>query len=160
MTQPVENSGSNLNAAPKRRGRRIVLRVFLALLIFAAGAVSGAGLTVIVTVHRFQQAMHHPETIPPRLAAEMKRRLKLTDMQTAQVQEILVRRQERLQKLRQQIAPEVTAQFSETHEEIAKILTPEQQEKWDAWFTVLKKRWLPGIAMTQPAESVATRPEK
>ncbi len=141
----------------KKSGKwRIILGLLLALIIFLTGAISGAGVTMIVALHKVQQAIHKPEMIPPRMAAEMQRRLKLSDQQERQVELILIRRQNHLQTIRQRIQPDVMKQFEQTRAEVDDVLTPEQKEKWDRWYEQLKMRWLPKIQHTD--ENTATFP--
>lgn len=146
MTQPTEMSTPE--TLQRQRRRRLLWSILLAIFIFIAGAATGSGLTFVGMIHRFQHAVRHPETIPPRMAAEMKRRLQLTDDQTRQAEVILSRQQMQLQKIRQQLQPEIVMQLDETHDEIAKILSDEQKGKWDAWFDQLKNRWLPGTGVS------------
>lgn len=130
----------HLPPAPRRRRWPTVL---LALTIFAAGAVCGAGATVLVVVKRVQHAIHHPEEAPARLAGVLQRRLDLTNEQRSQVEAIIAKRQQELMDIRRQFQPQIAGQLDQLRDEIDEVLTDEQREHWESLYKNYVTRWLP-----------------
>jgi hypothetical protein len=129
-----------LPPAPRRRRWPTVL---LALAIFAAGLVCGAGATVLVVVNRVQHAIRHPEEAPARLAAVLQRRLDLTNEQRTQVEAIIARRQAELIAIRRQFQPQIAGQLDRLRDEIGEVLTDDQRVRWQKLFSTYVNRWLP-----------------
>ncbi len=128
---------------PPATGRRRWVTVFLALLIFAAGLVSGAGFVAIFAVHRLQHAIQHPEEAPARLATLLERRLGINAEQKNQVESIVARRQVKLMAIRREVQPQVKQQLEQLREEIGKVLTDAQRQRWTKLFDELVERWMP-----------------
>jgi flagellar basal body-associated protein FliL len=128
---------------PPPVGRRRWLTILLSLVIFVAGMVSGAALTVHYAVSRLQFAIHHPEVAPARIAATLQRRLNLDDQQTAQVETIVARRQVEIASIRRKFQPEIVHQLDSVRDEIAAVLKEPQREKWTQLFDQFQQRWLP-----------------
>jgi hypothetical protein len=126
------------------------LSVLVALLIFVAGGVCGAGLTVLVVVNRVQHAIRHPETAPARLAGVLQRRLDLTNEQRTQVEAIIAKRQTELIAIRREFQPRIAQQLEQLRGEISDVLTDEQRARWDDLFTAIVTRWLPPPAPAPP----------
>lgn len=123
--------------------RRRWLTVLLGLLIFGAGFASGAGVTIVVAVHRLQYAIHHPEEAPTRVAATLKRRFRLDDAQASQVEIIVAKHQVELGAIRNEFQPRVMAQLQEIRDEIGRVLDASQRERWNRMFDDVRDRWLP-----------------
>jgi hypothetical protein len=134
------NSGEAI--APRAKQRRWVT-LLLAVMIFAAGLVTGAGLTVLVVAKRVQYAIQHPETAPARISAVLQRRLGLDDAQKEQVESIVAKRQVELLAIRRDYQPRVTAELEQLRDEIGEVLTPSQRERWTELFDEYRNRWLP-----------------
>jgi hypothetical protein len=137
---PADAASQKLPPVPRRRRWPMVL---LALAIFAAGAVCGAGATVIFVVNRVQHAIHHPEDAPARLAGVLQRRLDLTDAQRAEVDAIIAKRQTELLAIRREVQPQVADELEELRAEVDQVLTAEQREHWSKLFDTFIRRWLP-----------------
>jgi Spy/CpxP family protein refolding chaperone len=118
--------------------------------IFACGMVCGAGLTLLVVVHSVRQAVQHPERRPPQGANWLAHKLDLTPPQREQVLRILEEQNADLIALRRENWPRVNARLEKTEAEIAKVLRPEQQEKWHRLAAQLRARWLPGMEKERP----------
>jgi len=127
-------------AALPRRGWRTLL---LAILIFVSGLIVGGGLTLITVRHRALRAIHHPDEVPPRIAAHLRWKLGLSDEQTRQVEQIVRKRQQALQAIRRDVQPRVTIELDRVESEIAATLDDAQREKWRALFTNLRETWIP-----------------
>jgi hypothetical protein len=128
---------------PSVPARRRWPTVALALAIFAAGAVCGAGAAVLVIVNRVQHAIHHPETAPSRLATLLQRRLDLDDDQRAKVEALIAARQQEIAAVRRRFQPEIEGQFDQFRTDVDALLTDPQRDVWHAAFEKFRTRWLP-----------------
>jgi hypothetical protein len=134
MTNDASPNVANQLPAPEPPRRWVT--VLAALLIFGAGLASGVGLTVVVAVHR-------PEEAPSRVATMLQRRLRLSDEQKSQIEAIVAKRQGELTAIRKQFHPQVAKQLDELHTEIGEVLTEPQRERWAKMFSEFRERWLP-----------------
>jgi hypothetical protein len=139
-------TSEQLPSAPRPRRRWLTL--LLGLLIFGGGFVCGAGMTVVVAVHRLQYAIHHPEDAPGRVGAMLKRRLGLNDSQRIQIEDIITRRQVDLAETRREFQPKVMKTLEKIRDEISAVLTESQRERWVKMFDDVRDKWLPPM----PAE--------
>jgi shikimate kinase len=113
------------------------------VLIFIAGGVLGAGISLRFLRDRVLYVLHHPQEVPARLSLELKGRLGLNAEETEKVRQIIARRQLALQKIRREVQPQVEEELDELRKEISDALTPEQSAKWNAWFEQMRATWLP-----------------
>jgi hypothetical protein len=141
----AENVDKAIESLPAPVKRRRWLTVVLAALIFAAGLVSGAAVTMAVAVHRLQYFIHHPEEAPARIAGRLQRRLGLDDVQKAKVEAIVANRQRELMTLRGEMQPQVLEQLNLLRAEISDVLTEPQRGRWQRMFDDLRERWLPVV---------------
>lgn len=118
-------------------------QVLLGLLIFAAGLLTGGGLTLVAVRRVTLTLLHHPDDLPRRLSGHMRHRLHLSDAQEVQVRCILERRQEAVAGLRRRFRPELERELEGARREIAQTLDPRQAEAWDRWFLRRRDFWLP-----------------
>jgi hypothetical protein len=142
MEQPdTGTSPQKLHSLPRRTGRWI--QILLAFVIFICGMVLGGSGALILEKKIILHSLHHPEEFPGKLAKHMKQKLGLTDAQKGEILEILSHRQERLQKLQQEVQPRFEAEFEAVQKEINTVLDPEQARKYNAWFDKVRKTWTP-----------------
>jgi Spy/CpxP family protein refolding chaperone len=103
--------------------------------VFGLGAVAGYAL------HD-----HLGASAPPHLAAapsgaevheaamsELREVLDLDDAQVAQIHALMAERQETVQRIWEQLRPEVQQAMTEVHEDIARLLRPEQRQRFHQW---------------------------
>jgi len=133
-------------ARPKRRW----FTILLALVIFLAGAVSGAALTVVVAVNRIQFAIRHPETAPARITTAIARRLDLDESQRERVQAIIATRQREIAAIRGKFQPEIAGQLDGVRNDVSDILDDSQRERWNDLFDQFQARWMPALPATEP----------
>jgi len=136
-----EKTGGAVPPPPARKRRWVSIVLFA--LVFLCGAICGAGLTTIVVVRGAREAIRHPERRPERGAQWLARKLDLTRQQQEQVRKILQEQNADFVQLRREVWPRVTSRLETTEAEIAKVLSPEQQEKWRRLAQTLRERWLP-----------------
>jgi cell division protein FtsB len=144
MTTIVPTFPADQLPEPPPRRRRW-LSLLLAVVIFVAGLVCGAGFTVIVVVKRIQNAIHNPQIAATQISAAIDRRLDLNDSQREQVERIVARRQQNLVAIRRQVQPEVEAELNELRDEVAGVLDESQQQEWQTLFDRFRSRWLPKL---------------
>ena len=90
------------------------------------------GLTLAAT----PASAKHGHTDPAKHLDKLTKKLKLTDEQRGQVDGILKEYQQRMQALHEQFE----ALHKEKHDKIKTVLTPEQQEKFDAMHEMRKMK--------------------
>jgi len=140
-----EASGSAAAPLPTAPKRRRWLTVLLAILIFGAGAVSGAAVTMAAFVHRMQFVLHHPEGLPGRIVSRLERSLNLDEAQKPKVEAIVAKRQEAMMGLRREFEPHLMKEMDTLRAEVGDVLTPPQRERWERMFDSFRARWLPSL---------------
>jgi hypothetical protein len=138
-------ASSAIASLPPPPRRRWGWTLLLLLAIFVSGLAIGAVGAVVYVRHQLLTAIHSPEVMPERLTQRLRRRLSLSDEQTAKVLAILQSRQRELQKIRARAQPEVEAQLNQVAEEIAAVLNPQQREKWLTGFRQMRELWMPPL---------------
>ena len=93
-----------------------ILAVLVLVMTFGAGVVGGAAAHHVLAL---RPPGPGPELVPRAMIRQLDRRLDLNDAQRAQIEAIVMRRHERMR-----------AEIETTNDEIAKVLTPEQREKF------------------------------
>jgi Spy/CpxP family protein refolding chaperone len=115
----------------KLRGRQILLILALGWFLGAA-----SGLLFMRCVHPLMHKGHGGWFYRNRLAHE----LRLSPDQTRQVDAILQQSHERLDKIFEQDRPEIEAVRQDTYQQIRKLLTPDQQVRFDKFHAKMKER--------------------
>lgn len=107
-------------------------KVWLVLvLVFLAGFAGGILATRLAVRHFVREAISHPELIRNKIERELDRTVRLTPDQRTQVHAILVDSQQQLQAVRREFQPQFSSVIRETRARISKVLTPEQQERFE-----------------------------
>jgi Spy/CpxP family protein refolding chaperone len=75
--------------------------------------------------------------------------LGLTADQRAALKEIVLEQQKAFQSLHREFRPRLDTQLEKTRKELARVLTPEQAQKWERTFVRMHRFWLPPL----PGES-------
>ena len=147
-------------AAPPPRRRRRWLRWLLWAIVFGSGFVAGAGLTLIGVRKGVLESIHHPETMPKKVAERLRRPLQLSPEQMRRIEQIVAERQQVLLQIRVRVQPEVEAELDVIQREIAQVLDAKQRVKWEQLFGQLRRTWLPPMpqAETPPSESPRATP--
>ncbi|MGC8643177.1 MAG: hypothetical protein ACP5XB_25230 [Isosphaeraceae bacterium] len=132
--------------APLPRARGWSWRtVLLAAVLFVAGGVCGAGLTIVLVVRGVQHVIQNPGEAPARIARHLRHQLGLNASQEAEIRQIVARHQRVLQGIRRRVHPEVHAEFQAVRNDIDAVLTSPQRENWHHLFEQLKHNWLPPL---------------
>jgi len=154
---PAAPISAALPPQPPRRSRRW-LTVLLCVLIFLAGGVAGAGAMAVHTIRRVKEAVHHPEVIPGRIVARLRRPLDLDQQQELQIQAILTRRQASLLEARAETLQRTGPVFAGIEDDIANVLRPDQLDEWHKLYKRFLKEWvpekLPGLSERERREQV------
>ena len=147
----TDSAGSEERLVPPRKRRRW-RAVILGLVILVSGMLIGSGGTVFVMHKLLINAIHHPEKAPDRIAKKLKRRLRLSTEQTAEVREILKKRQKALVAIFRKAQPKLERQLIGVREDVAAVLTPEQAKKWRWFFDSMKRKWVPSLRTKDASE--------
>jgi Spy/CpxP family protein refolding chaperone len=116
-------------------------QVLLGLLILVCGIAIGAGGTVVLA----KRVLLGPQRKPPQqvgraLMQRLSGSLNLTPQQETQVREIMKRHFDRTAEIRAEARGEMEQELAAMRDEVAQVLTPEQQAKWQAHYQRLQ-RW-------------------
>ena len=144
MSEANTQPGSPVVPLPRPRRKRWV-SALLALVIFGAGFIAGAGGAVIAILKRVQHHIQHPEEAPQRITGRLKRRLGLTDEQAARVKAIVSDQQQAIFAIRREAQPRFMAELDRTRSRIDDALDAEQKAKWGRMFDRLRQRWIPPL---------------
>ncbi|MBD3292030.1 MAG: hypothetical protein GF393_03840 [Armatimonadia bacterium] len=123
----------------RRRWPRWLAMVLLGLVILGSGIVIGSVGTLVTIKHGMMRAVQYPEQIPERTVQRMARRYDLTDEQRAEVEAILTGRLQRMAEIRRRIRPHIDEQLDSLREDVAQVLTEEQEAQWREDFSRLRK---------------------
>lgn len=128
-------------AKPRRRLRPILL----ALVIFISGVLVGGGLSFKVVTAGYKRAFQDPDFLAEKIVRRMERRLDLRSDQVKPVREIILEQQRAFQSLHKEFRPRLDSQIEKTRKELAKVLTPEQEQQWERTFVRMRRFWLPPL---------------
>lgn len=144
------------------KNARLIGTVLL-ILTFIAGALAGAAVIRVVSAEgpRYERPAPDMRGGPRRLLLDedFAKELRLSATQRAQIKQILDRRDAQAKQLWQSFEPRLHEFGKQVHDEIQKVLTPEQQQKLDAAIeqrraTMKKRRECP------PADSTPVTQDK
>ncbi len=106
------------------------LKVWLVLVVvFALGAITGAALTGL---YRSRAGADRPEKAMHERFEKMRSELNLTDEQTKSISAILDETRNEYRALRAELRPRFEEPRQKARTKIRALLTPEQQQKFDA----------------------------
>ena len=122
---------------------RPAIRASIVLLtVFALGMVAG-----YAAHDHLQRPLHRDLTGAPSgpelheaAMREMRELLDLDDEQLEQIHALLAERQETVQRIWEQLRPEVQRAMTEVHEEIASLLRPDQRQRFHEWLLQQRER--------------------
>ena len=98
------------------------------IIVFVAGAITGAALGGLYTRHLFFE-FHHPQMIGERMKEQFRSELHLTPEQVAKISPIIDKTAADLQQVRNDTARRVREIWMESHRQLAANLTDEQRQK-------------------------------
>ena len=101
------------------------------LLVFVAGAATGAFLGLHHLTHHIVLGPPHSGDVPDRMREHLRRALGLTAEQENKIAPIVDSTSSKLETIRVETAERVRTVMEESKKEIAPLLTPEQQKKLD-----------------------------
>jgi hypothetical protein len=141
------------NPMPPPPRRRRWLTALLMLVTFICGGIVGGGAVAKFIETRVQEAIHHPERMPHRVAARLARRLDLSETQHAEVLKILQRRQQELFAVRAKFQPQVEAILDSIEGDVSHVLDAEQQKQWQQDAQRFRERFTPPMPKTGEPEA-------
>ncbi len=136
--------------------RRRWVSVLLSLVLLASGFIIGSGTTLLVGYRVIQHRLRHPEELPGRAVARLKRPLNLSDEQAQEIKSIMRRHLAVLQDRRRQWQPQIEAELDSIEKDVAAVLNPQQAEKWHNIARERRHAWLPPLPpalQSQPADA-------
>ena len=121
-------------------------KIILAFLgVFIAGAVFGGFTAVRYARQQFEKNRPHApvpiDQFSPQIMKRFSNRLDLTEEQKEKLRPIIRQAGEELRKLRQSGERDAIAVAERMHEQVAGILTPEQQRKLEQMKRDMRERW-------------------
>ena len=152
MSSALPSDPSCVTHPAMKPGRRRGRRVLMVLFIFLGGAACGAAVATMVITRAVHSAMQGPDTMSAHITARLSGMLDLTDDQSAQVREIIVRRHNALIDIRRDIQPRLEVELAVLEEEIAAVLSEQQRAKWHAHAASVRAHWLPPIPEGPPGK--------
>jgi hypothetical protein len=133
------------NAPFAKPRRRRLWTILIALGIFVCGVMVGGGLSFKIVTVGYKRAFQEPDFLAEKIIRRMERRLDLNSEQVKQVREIVLEQQKAFQALHKEFRPRLDSQIEKTRRELAKVLTPEQAQKWEKTFARIQRFWLPPL---------------
>jgi Spy/CpxP family protein refolding chaperone len=112
------------------------------LLVFVAGAATGAFLGLHHLTHHIVLGPPHSGDVPDRMREHFRRALGLTAEQENKIAPIIDATSSKLETIRVETAERVRTVMEDSKKEIAPLLTPEQQKKLDTLDTKHRKMML------------------
>ncbi len=114
--------------------------VALGTVVLVSGMVIGSGLTV-VGIRRYADEMRRrPDMFSNRILSRMEKDLKLTKDQKSELGKIFKDAREELDEVRGQHRAQAHAFFRDFHDQVARVLTPDQQKKWEETWKRARER--------------------
>jgi Spy/CpxP family protein refolding chaperone len=104
---------------------------FAFLLVFVAGASTGAFFGIHLLQHHIMLGPPHSGDVPGRMREHFRRTLGLTEEQEKQITPIIDATSAKLEAIRVETAERVRTVMEESKKEVAPLLTSEQQQKLD-----------------------------
>jgi Spy/CpxP family protein refolding chaperone len=101
--------------------------------IFVIGALVGALGMHLYYAHEFRHTGMLSALGTRWIAADLSRRLDLTDPQRTQIDEILSDARREAREVRATLMPRISELMARTHQRIAQVLTPEQRVKFEQY---------------------------
>jgi hypothetical protein len=147
-------AGEEYNAPLTKPRRRWIRSIILGVVIFICGALVGGGITVKVIakgINKFYRSS--TESVADNITNRLRKRLDLTDDQTARIRSIILERQVELRRIRKDVRPKIETQFENTRREINEILTPAQVKIFEEHYKRMTRFWLHPIEEPQHHDS-------
>ncbi len=134
------NAADTPPSAQPKRGRPVLMGA----IIFFCGILVGTAGTFIGMDRMMSQRFRHPEKMVERMVDDLSVKLDLSTDQRTQVTAILQQNRDNMDRLfREEIRPQIDAEFNALKENVAAVLTPEQAAKWNDDFEHMRKRFGP-----------------
>lgn len=150
----TETTDAPIIAVPPRRPRRWVT-LLLCTVIFLAGGVLGAGVTILLKVETWPRPRKTLEERRDQMTDRIAGKLSLDQKQTKKLRAIVERRLRNIETIRLKILPEMNTEADALDRELRAILKKDQVASWEKLFATLRKNWFretpPPTTNTQPA---------
>ena len=125
-SEEIEPLRSAIGGKVQKRWRKVVTTI----ISIGLGVVIGATITNI-NWHKHTQMLFNEEYKQNHTISQMKKGLKLSDEQAAQVEQVFNSKKDRIRVLQQEFYPRLVELKSEIQGEVRAVLNPKQREKFD-----------------------------
>ncbi|MEZ6116508.1 MAG: hypothetical protein R3C28_08035 [Pirellulaceae bacterium] len=126
-----------------RRAFPIWLHFALMLVVFVAGAVSGAMFATNQMRLRMERFRHEPTELVQHILPRLQNNLDLTASQSAAISAVIQEYHPRIVKCRQQSIVDMHHQFDEMESQVAALLNADQRPRWERTANNVRSRFLP-----------------
>jgi|GEM_PF-3394236 hypothetical protein len=109
-------------------------KLFLSLggiVLFGAGTIIGAGLTVLYFKNSVRPKPPEPEEFMERLMTRMNNTINLSADEDRQVRDIVQDNMQEVKRIRRESSDNIRGCFDEMRNELEKVLGPERSERWE-----------------------------
>ncbi len=118
---------------PRRNhGRSKLFLSISGIVLFAAGMIIGASLTVLYFKNSVRPKPPEPEEFIERMMTRMHNTITLTPDEDKRVREIVLDNMQEVKRIRRESSDSIRGCFDEMRAELETILGPERSERWDA----------------------------
>lgn len=131
---------------PARSWRRALPRwaqLVVLTVVFAAGGVIGAVVSLRTVQSRIQHYREHPEQLPDEVVPRIQRWLSLTEEQLEIVGAVFRHRHAKIVELHGHVADEIHGEFDQLEREVGDSLTTEQKAAWSVIAARIRATFLP-----------------
>jgi hypothetical protein len=136
----------------------LAMQIVLAIVVFAAGIATGAGLYALYSDRHQDYYRKHPELAAVRFAERLARPLNLSESQEEQLQQIVQRHWPTFQAIRADLFPRMKSELDNVRGELVTVLSKEQLKSWDDSVDDMARRF--AGAASQPASQPRGQPGK
>jgi hypothetical protein len=120
---------------------------FWGLVILIGGIAIGSAATLLVAGRGHRVPGPGMDASAQRMVQGMTRELALTPDQQRQIEPLIRQHMARLAEIRSKAQPQITEQFKLMHDEIARVLTPEQLKLWEERFRRIPEDFRPPMSL-------------
>lgn len=135
-------------AVVRRRWRKALplwVQLVLFLVVFGAGGVIGAVISLKSVYSRLDYYRQHPAALPDEVLPRLKKRLDLSDQQAAAVDRIFRKGHARMLALHGQVSADIHKAFNAMAAEIEAELETRQKRKWRETHERVSRIFLPPL---------------
>jgi len=120
--------------------RSWIKTAFLGTVVLLSGMIIGSGLTIIGVRQWADEMRQRPDMFSYLILSRMEQELSLTKQQKSELGKILKDTKSELEEMRAQHRAQGQAFFRDFHDQVVRVLTPDQQKEWEAMWKRARER--------------------